>query len=74
MLFRTHHNHSAAWQLKNGLDCSMPYEIDELFDYAGYGKAIVENNDGEFAEGLGFVCMEEGYNVLQDTDQGMSGI
>ena len=51
--------------------------IDEFFDYAGYGESIAENNDGEFVEGLGFVCMEEGYtleDVLQDTDQGMGGM
>lgn len=66
-----------AWWLENKLDCSLPYEIDEFFDYAGYGESIAENNDGEFVEGLGFVCMEEGYtleDVLQDTDQGMGGI
>ena len=31
----------------------------------------------EFVEGLGFVCMEEGYpleDVLQDTDQGTGGM
>ena len=36
-----------------------------------------ENTDGEFVEGLGLVCMEEGYtleDVLQDTDQGMGGM
>ena len=66
-----------AWWLENKLDCSLPYEIDEFFDYAGYGESIAENNDGEFVEGLGFVCMEEGYtleDVLQDMDQGMGGM
>ncbi len=70
-------NNLGAWWLENKMDCSLPYEIDEFFDYAGYGESIVENNDGEFVEGLGFVCMEEGYtleDVLQDTDQGMGGI
>ena len=70
-------NSLGAWWLENKLDCSLPFEIDEFFDYAGYGESIVENNDGEFVEGLGFVCMEEGYTlegVLQDTDQGMGGI
>ena len=70
-------NNLGAWWLENKLDCSLPYEIDEFFDYAGYGESIVENNDGEFVEGLGFVCMEEGYtleDVLQDMDQGMGGI
>ena len=70
-------NNLGAWWLENKLDCSLPYEIDEFFDYAGYGESIVENNDGEFVEGLGFVCMEEGYtleNVLQDTDQDMGVI
>ena len=59
----------------------MPFEIDEFFDYDGYGESIAENNDGEFVEGLGFVCMEEGYtledvleDVLQDADQGMGGM
>ena len=54
----------------------MPYEIDEFFNYAGYGESIVENNDGEFVEGLGFVCMEEGYtleDVLQDMDRAWAG-
>ena len=70
-------NNLGAWWLENKLDCSLPYEIDEFFDYAGYGESIAENNDGEFVEGLGFVCMEEGYtleDVLQDTDQGMGGL
>ena len=70
-------NNLGAWWLENKLDCSLPYEIDEFFDYAGYGKSIAENNDGEFVEGLGFVCMEEGYtleDVLQDMDQGMGGM
>ena len=70
-------NSLGAWWLENKLDCSLPFEIDEFFDYAGYGESIAENNDGEFVEGLGFVCMEEGYSledVLQDTDQGMGGI
>lgn len=66
-----------AWWLENKLDCSLPYEIDEFFDYAGYGESIAENNDGEFVEGLGFVCTEEGYapiHVLQDMDRGMGGM
>ena len=70
-------NNLGAWWLENKLDCSLPYEIDEFFDYEGYGESIAENNDGEFVEGLGFVCMEEGYtleDVLQDTDQGMGGM
>ena len=70
-------NNLGAWWLENKLDCSLPYEIDEFFDYAGYGESIAENNDGEFVEGLGFVCMEEGYSledVLQDMDQGMGGM
>ena len=70
-------NNLGAWWLENKLDCSLPYEIDEFFDYAGYGESTAENNDGEFVEGLGFVCMEEGYtleNVLQDMDQGMGGM
>ena len=70
-------NNLGAWWLENKLDCSLPYEIDEFFDYAGYGESIAENNDGEFVEGLGFVCMEEGYtleDVLQDMDQGMGGM
>ena len=70
-------NNLGAWWLENKMDCSLPYEIDEFFDYAGYGESIVENNDGEFVKVLGFVCMEEGYtleDVLQDTDQGMGGM
>ena len=70
-------NNLGAWWLENKLDCSLPYEIDEFFDYAGYGESIAENNDDEFVKGLGFVCMEEGYtleDVLQDTDQGMGGM
>ena len=70
-------NSLGAWWLENMLDCSLPFEIDEFFDYAGYGESIAENNDGEFVEGLGFVCMEEGYtleDVLQNTDQGMGVI
>lgn len=70
-------NNLGAWWLENKLDCSLPYEIDEFFDYEGYGESIAENNDGEFVEGLGFVCMEEGYtleDVLQDMDQGMGGM
>ena len=70
-------NNVGAWWLENKLDCSLPYEIDEFFDYAGYGESIAENNDGEFVEGLGFVCMEDGYtleDVLQDADQGMGGM
>ena len=70
-------NNLGEWWLENKMDCSLPYEIDEFFDYAGYGESIAENNDGEFVEGFGFVCMEEGYtleDVLQDTDQGMGGM
>ena len=51
----------------------MPYEIDEFFDYEGYGESIAENNGGKFVKGLGFICMEEGYtpeDVLQE-DEGM---
>ena len=64
-----------GWKTRS--DCSLPYEIDEFFDYEGYGESIAENNDGEFVEGLGFVCMEEGYSledVLQEMDQGMGGM
>ena len=70
-------NNFGAWWLENKMDCSLPYEIDEFFDYEGYGESIAENNDGEFVEGLGFVCMEEGYSledVLQEMDQGMGGM
>ena len=64
-----------GWKTSWIVPCLM--NIDEFFDYAGYGESIAENNDGEFVEGLGFVCMEDGYtleDVLQDMDQGMGGI
>ena len=70
-------NNLGAWWLESKMDRSLPDEIDEFFDYEGYGESIAENNDGEFVEGLGFVCMEEGYtleDVLQDADQGMGGM
>ena len=63
-----------GWKTSWTVLCPLKYEF---FDYAGYGESIAENNDGEFVEGLGFVCMEEGYtmeDVLQDTDQGMGGM
>lgn len=67
-----------VWWLDNKEDFSLPYEIDQFFDYAGYGRSVVEeSNDGTFVEGVGFVCLTDGCdmeNILPAYQQGMEGM
>ncbi len=67
-----------AWWLDNKEDFSLPYEINQFFDYAAYGRSVVEeSNDGTFVEGFGFVCLTDGCDmedILPAYRQGMGGM
>lgn len=67
-----------AWWLDNKEDFSLPYEIDQFFDYAAYGRSVVEeSNGGTFVEGFGFVCLTDGCDmedILPAYQQGMGGM
>lgn len=55
-------------------DYNIPGELDDYFDYAALGKAMMEQSQGAFVTG-GCVCMREGCDldeILSDTqDQGI---
>ena len=67
-----------VWWLDNKEDFSLPYEIDQFFDYAGYGRSVVEeSNDGTFVEEFGFVCLTDGFDmedILPAYQQGLEGM
>ena len=67
-----------AWWLDNKENFSLPYEIDQFFDYAAYGRSVVEeSNGGTFVDGIGFVGMAEDCSledILPAQGQGMGGM
>lgn len=51
-------------------------ELEDYFDYDGYGEAIHEECGGEFLQDGGYVYLEEGYSLEDildaDEDEGMT--
>lgn len=48
-------------------------DLAGYFDFEKYGKAIAESHDGDFLEGGGYVCIEDGHSLeeILDIDESM---
>ena len=69
------HEDLGRWWIDTHEELELSPELEDYFDYDGYGEAIHEECGGEFLQDGGYVYLEEGYSLEDildaDEDEGM---
>lgn len=70
------HEDLGRWWIDTHEKLELSPELEDYFDYDGYGEAIHEECGGEFLQGGGYIYLEEGYSLEDildaDEDEGMT--
>jgi len=70
------HEDLGRWWIDTHEELELSPELEDYFDYDGYGEVIHEECGGEFLQDGGYVYLEEGYSLEDildaDEDEGMT--